>query len=359
MSAQIPHNVYAIPNVASFFNQKMLPMVYKLHSNKNNEISLVPYEEQRTVPKKVYGNTNKDVIRYWNRFVKASSSIGVMLTGDSGSGKTLVGDLLSNLGIRNGLAVIMITEIKVDENVLKFLSALDDCIVFFDEFTKNVGYDMQQKMLTLMTDKSHGKKLFVLTENERSSISRFIVNRPGRAYYAKDYQRIDVSVILDYIADFKVTDQFRKELLERYKTTTVFSFDHLIALVTEHLDYPHETIDELLEYLNVDLFTRPLGYKIKKIIKDSEPDKEVEFSPMEIIVKEFDTGRPYWLNVSGAKTNIKIYNKLITNIENDIVTIKTVGYTITMEKTNNDEIVYNNQSGGMSNNRGFSSGLNW
>jgi hypothetical protein len=260
---------------------------------------------------------------------------------------TLIGEILANLGIDNELPVVQITETKVDLDVLSYISSMGDAIIFFDEFSKNVDYNMQSKMLTMMTDKSGGKKLFVITENERTSVSRFIVNRPGRAFYSKDYNKLEIETVIQYLNDFPVKESFKDDLLEKYKTTLVFSFDHLTALVAEHLDYPDETIDELLEYLNVDLFVKPMVYTVGKVFKTDKPDEVIEYNQTEIDAKDFAAGRNYYLSpVNHSNPGLKINDKLVVDMDDETVTLKYTDLTIVLNKITADKFQPSTNTGG-------------
>lgn len=60
------------------------------------------------MPGKIYGNTIRNVDRILNTFGDRPSSTGVMLTGEKGSGKTLLAKMLSITGAQQGIPTILI-----------------------------------------------------------------------------------------------------------------------------------------------------------------------------------------------------------------------------------------------------------
>ena len=232
------------------------PAIYKLNldiTDGNSDFYMEYYLDKFKTPTEIYGKTNKYVTRIWNSYALGGSS-GVLLTGDSGTGKTLLGQLLSNLAISKGMPVLLVAGIEVEFNVndfIKYLDKLNNMVIFLDEFKKLAGYSVENKMLTLFNDLNNSKKLFIITENDYRSISAYIINRPGRFRYHLDHNKISEDVLIDYCDKYGVDKKFRDQLLGIRDASTVLSFDHMVALVTEHLRYPEDTMDDLIEILNV------------------------------------------------------------------------------------------------------------
>lgn len=225
---------------------------------------LVKTSDRFTLPDILYGDINQTAIRVWNTFAINKKSTGILLTGNSGSGKSLLGEVISNLAISKGLPVVMVTNIDVSPDMLLFLTKLTDVVIFLDEYGKSIRYNDQEKMLSFFSDTTT-RKLFIITENDKYDVSRYIRDRPGRIRYHIDYTKTPKNIVIDYL-NKNVTDRSVKvEILELYQSSRVFSFDHLQAIVSEHLRYPNSTIEDIVGILNLGILQRPYYVIVEKI----------------------------------------------------------------------------------------------
>lgn len=250
---------------------QLLPMVYKIKRNTDDTFYLEPYQEKFEPPERIYGDVQKFTYRVWNSYVLDKASTGVILSGDSGAGKSMQAELLCNLAMENYLPVIYVRDIKTNIDIISFLGSIQQrAVLFFDEYSKNFNYELQSKMLTLFSDTSQNK-LFIITENDLGTINNFLRSRPGRFKYHRDYKRIAQSTVKEYCDVHKVSEKFYDELMEIYRTATVFTFDHMQALVIEHLRYPSETIDEMLSVLNLGVLTKTYKLRPLSIFQNDTP----------------------------------------------------------------------------------------
>ncbi len=244
------------------------PGFYQINKTKEDDHFIELEGPMKKIPDNIYGKTGDRVLRYWKKYIKISNTLSILLVGDKGSGKSLEADLLCNVAIEKGkMAVLAVTGFEVTEQTIQFLEHYDNVVLYFDEFSKHVRYQTQDLLLSLLTN-TNKNYLVVMTENDINTISNYIRSRPGRAWYRKVFDKLELDIIEDYLKQYpKVTTKFKEELLDKYKTAMTFSFDHLKALVDEHLDYPEETIDEMLELLNIDIFSKSKKYFLTKVEK--------------------------------------------------------------------------------------------
>lgn len=243
------------------------------------------------LPDRIYGDTMSKCVRVWNHYALGKESTGCMFTGAAGSGKTKAGEILCNIAIDNGLPVIMCVEIKFNLELISFLSKLDRCVLFFDEFKKNVNHEYEQSMLTMLSDSNDTHKLFIITENDSGIISQYIRDRPGRVRYHFTYDKISKAVFEDYCNDFSNMDKtFYNDLKEKYSNSNIFSFDHLQSIIQEHLHYPDDSLDDILTTLNLHGLIKPRYFKIQSVFElpSNEPVMYNGFisSPREDLFKE-------------------------------------------------------------------------
>lgn len=245
------------------------PGVYYIHQE-SERFSLVYRYDKFLLPERMYGNVLDIASRIWIDFATANGNRGVMFTGKPGSGKSKTSELLCNIAIEKGLPVIIVVEVTPSVNLIRFLSTLSDCVLFFDEFKKNMK-EYEENMLTMLTANSSTKRLTIITENEQFSISPYILNRPERVRYHINANKIDYSVLMDYLSDYPVTERFRADLLQIYNNKDL-SFDQLQALVSEHLRYPEDSMSTLLGLLNLSALQICRTLNVDKVIDTNTGD---------------------------------------------------------------------------------------
>jgi len=260
--------------VKEYANTNLPAGFYQMYKDKEGNHSVVLTGPTKKVPDEIYGKTPERVLRYWRKFVKSFSTIGILLVGDSGAGKSMEAEVLCNVAIKKGeLPVIQVTGFEVTEQTIQYLEQLDNVVFYFDEFTKHVKWDKQDLLLSLLTNKDK-KFLAIMTENDIGTISKYLKSRPGRAWYRRIFDKLEPDVVLDFISRHPdVKPEFVTSLMAKYKTAMTFTFDHLQAIIEEHLDYPDESLDDMLEILNVDILSKPKKYFLTNLFKATEESK--------------------------------------------------------------------------------------
>ena len=71
-------------------NKKLPPRVYNVLFNQNTkQIEIIPTEDVRfKLPERIYGDLPKYAFHFWEAFSKTNENLGVILTGEKGTGKT-------------------------------------------------------------------------------------------------------------------------------------------------------------------------------------------------------------------------------------------------------------------------------
>ena len=261
----------------------MSGIYYIQKDNKNKFFYSVKSADRFILPNKIYGNIEKIGIRVWNTFAVSKQSTGILLTGNKGSGKTILGEIICNLAIDRRLPVYVITEIEVDLELIAYLRSLSHCVIFLDEFAKNVGSLMMDKMLTMFSDVTASCKLFILTENSLYNISNYIKDRPGRIRYHLDFGKLSSDIYEDYINCNPIDPKFKKDLDVLYFKAKEFSFDVLEAIVTEHRNFPTESLEELLTILNCKSLCKE---KELKLVSVKQKGQEVPLTYAKMKVRE-------------------------------------------------------------------------
>ena len=156
------------------------------------------------VTEKAYGVHTEKLEKVMNSFKLFSRSLGVILSGDKGIGKSLFAKMICEKATRDGYPVILVDACY--PGLARFLEAIDqECVVLFDEFDKifrtTKDNDDQAALLSLFDGTTGGKKLFVVTCNELYSLNSYIVNRPGRFHYHFRFDYPSPEAIREYLGD--------------------------------------------------------------------------------------------------------------------------------------------------------------
>lgn len=156
------------------------------------------------VTEKTYGVHNHKIQKVMRSFSGFTRSLGVILSGDKGIGKSLFAKKLCQQAVQAGYPVVVIDACL--PGIARFIESIEqECIVLFDEFDKtfrtNRDNDEQAALLSLFDGTSGGKKLFVVTCNELYGLNNYIVNRPGRFHYHFRFDYPAPEDIREYLTD--------------------------------------------------------------------------------------------------------------------------------------------------------------
>lgn len=199
---------------------------------------------------KVYGDCLKNTDRVIHTFLSRPAATGIMLTGEKGSGKTL---LTKNIAIelaKQGIPTIVINAPWHGDKFNSFIQTITQpCAILFDEFEKTYDRDEQEAILTLLDGVFPSKKLFMLTTNDKYRVDYHMRNRPGRIFYMLDFKGLDADFIREYCQDNLENKGHIEKIVNIASLFAEFNFDMLKALIEEMNRYD-ETPQESLKMLN-------------------------------------------------------------------------------------------------------------
>jgi hypothetical protein len=251
-----------------------------------------------------------------------------MLTGEKGSGKSLLAKQLAIKGAETGMPTIVINAPWTGDKFFSFLQQIDQpSIILFDEFEKVYDSDEQESILTLLDGVFPSRKLFILTCNDKWRVDSHMRNRPGRIYYMLDYKGLTNDFIIEYCEDNLKNQTYIEKICAIASLFNQFNFDMLKALVEEMNRYD-EAPEEALKMLNSKPeFDEGNKYQIEMEVAGIQVEqkhletKEWSGNPLQTQVridyKAFEDGRPYMESTGKRTSSVEEAPAIVGSMDDD------------------------------------------
>lgn len=239
------NSFYIFPSTSTAIDT--LPVqVYKVCFSKSNGLYLDTVGEPPVLTEKVYGNHAAKISKVMRAFNKMNRSLGVLLSGSKGTGKSLAMKMAMNMAVKEGYPVIIVDESL--PGLVSFLNSIEqDVMVVFDEFEK--VFDDEEELPTTQSDLlplfdgiSTVKQLRMLTVNDTQGMSDFFFNRPGRIHYHFSFDSMDVESYKDYLNDNMHNEAYLSDLDDIAYLSSVFGFSFdIMRAISQELNYADGT----------------------------------------------------------------------------------------------------------------------
>lgn len=270
---------------------KLDPGIYTVNYSDMTGYYLTIDKPKFNVPEKIFGPIELRSDRVIATYNDRDKSTGILLSGNKGSGKTLLSEIICNKMIDLGKPIIVVNAAYKDQGFYDIIENIGDCVLLFDEFAKKYSNqrddNQQEKLLSLMDGTGSCKRLMILTENNKSLISEFIISRPGRVYYHWEYDKLDKETIMEYCEHHGVEEDIAKQIIEISNTCIEFSYDMLASLMEEYKRFSLEPLVTVKD-LNIEQFGLSENkFKLVSMV-DTNEEKEIKFEERIISKTSYD-----------------------------------------------------------------------
>lgn len=265
---------------------------YTVRQNPNTGEFYLDDVEALTVPSEIFGaNPQMRVDRIFKSFHdRPGKGTGVLLSGEKGSGKTLLCKMLARTAMENNMPVILVETGFAGPSFSSFLTSLGrPCMVFWDEFDKLYPeHKQQQGLLSLLDGTSVVRHLFVLTANV--GVTYYMKNRPGRVYYLYEYGALERDVIVEYVTKKLVHPNRVSEVIDTIGRFPDVNFDMMQAIVEESNRFD-EPATEVVRHINVRLVSKDDRFTISvkrngvQLTKAAVREREIRVDPFSTSLK--------------------------------------------------------------------------
>ena len=289
---------------------------YVLKQDKNGNYYLEK-ASKFNIPEKIYGNLTKKAHHIFKMYKKRlidKKSTGVLLSGQKGSGKSLLAKCISNIALEENIPTIIISSSYYGEEFNTFMQSLKNpCIVLFDEFDKLYESKHQQQLLSLLDGAFNTACLYLFTINDQRKIDMNLFNRPGRIFYHLNFNGMKDDEIIEYCNEKLKDKKFIQNIIAFSNLFYEFNFDMLQCLVDELNEFPEEGFESAIEFINAKPNTHEQWTFYVEIYKDNEPCepelKKIDFNPFVSEMVLFFTDK------DGNEDNLSISNENLVKFD--------------------------------------------
>ncbi len=248
---------------------KLPVATYRVNFSMNSGFSLDKVKDSFTIPnnQKVFGNRESKVEMIDKAFQASKNSVGLLLTGEKGIGKTLFARMVSTKMASHGIATVIVdgNSLGKASSLASYLDTLpSNIMIMFDEYEKVFDNEMQSAMLGLFDGMSNSKRLYVVTANDTYKLSDYIKGRPGRFLFDIQFKFLSEDDVEEYVKYF-IPEISKGELNFARNLATIYSinYDILNALVRmKHIGYKFsDSIESLNLGLNGSEYSLSRSYK--------------------------------------------------------------------------------------------------
>lgn len=211
---------------------------YKVDFHPMQGFSLEKIDNFESKEQKIYGSHAEKIEKVLRSYDKFERSLGLILSGNKGMGKSMFVQLIAEAVVARGIPVVMVT--KAYPGIADFIEEIDqEVLVVFDEFEKmfnprNDKAESQDNLLGLFDGTSQKKRMYAITVNDLYKVNEFMLSRPGRFHYHIRFDYPTASEIEIYLRD-KIDSKYYGQIkhVVSFANRVKLNYDSLRAIAFE------------------------------------------------------------------------------------------------------------------------------
>lgn len=246
---KVGNNIIPKPKGADY--ELIKGQAYDLKWDDWNEQAFLAENGELNLPTKIYELEEDKIFkkRVLDNFNKHDKSVGVMLAGTKGTGKTMLAKVIAK---ESNLPIIIVSSRFPSGRLVNFFKQFNTpvCIIF-DEVEKNFN---TERMLDFLDGvEKTTKKLVLMTCNKLSEVSEYLQDRCSRIRYIRKYGITDNLAFLPMLIEsigIKNSEEVSKFVKERFMLPSI---DNMNSFLNEVKDLEDENIslDDIVKYMNI------------------------------------------------------------------------------------------------------------
>lgn len=206
------------------------------------------------LPIKLYTpkSDEKFISKVLTSYQNGDKSMGVLLAGTKGTGKTV---LTKRIATESKMPILTLDNNFHPSFMQNLFTKLEDtpvCVIF-DEFDKmGERYDSDSILRVLDGISSSGKHLVLFTCNNTDMVNEYMLDRCGRIRYYREFEEMSPSMISEILTD-KLNDKSEVQPLTDFIVANfgLLSFDNVASFADEVNLFPNETFEDLFSDMNI------------------------------------------------------------------------------------------------------------
>lgn len=244
---------------------------------------MAPWYLERTAdrfefPFKIYNASGSTIHRVCKHWAFHGGSLGVLLNGLRGAGKSVTAKLAAN-ALRDKLDLpILVVRDPIPLDVV-FDNVQQHMVVIFDEFEKSHDERLhpgcQQRLLSTIDGMSRSEfnRLLLFTTNS-TNINENFKDRPSRIHYKFEFNRISDEIVEGLINDMlpEHLQQFRNDIFAYLNTREICTIDIVRAVLKEVIAFEESPL-QFEDLINVEK-SPPPSFTIQVV--DPETKTEIK-----------------------------------------------------------------------------------
>jgi len=270
--------------------------VYEIFNGKD-QFGVIYTKNKFDLPEKIYGKRHDDLAKLiGNAQLESTSSVGCLLLGLKGSGKTITMKHIANKCIEHRDYTVFVLDQYYPKQLIEMLadSANGKCVFYIDEFGKKFSdrshsadeSEEAESLLELLNCETLKDCLFLLADNDSDKISNYLLDRPERITFLCEFGSLADDTAEELIEEIDVPEiaGWLKYYTKQVRSKLSFDvFSTVIRVAKEHTELSE--LIGILSYYNVPL----PEWRYPKVVRYYSEGEEADLKcPYEFIFNEID-----------------------------------------------------------------------